>query len=316
MWSIYLCHIINSYGYLPFTGPKPRQRAYLCAWRNLSKIPPPKCQTGAPANLYGAQQDGINSHQEAGLSHDAPDTQYASESLSAPPDGARVALIIESDVSRAPNLVPVMLHFSSVLGPAWSVILYTNEEHWEAPVSLAFTRAIQQHRIQIRFLPPQTQLTDSHSVSNFLTKSWIWEQVWTAQRVLMFQLDSVICSRSMATVEDFFQYDFVGAPIDAKDGEGFHGGLSLRNPVLFWTITEDADFQSSGVESEGQWFYAEAKKRVDQEGVVLPSQEVAQKFAVETIYYDKPLGYHQPQRWQKDRMDDIKKWCPEVGMLV
>jgi hypothetical protein len=121
--------------------------------------------------------------------------------------------------------------------------------------------------------------------------------------------------RSVAMVEDFFECDFFGAPIDAKYGEEYNGGLSLRNPALFLTITEEVDFQSSGAEFEDQWFYSEAKKLVAQ-GVTLPTKEVAERFSVETIYYDKPLGYHQPQRWQKAKMNDIKEWCPEVGMLV
>ena len=46
------------------------------------------------------------------------------------------------------------------------------------------------------------------------------------------------------------------------------------------------------VSFEDQWFYSRLKER----GANLPS-EVARTFAVETIYYERPLGYHQPQRW-------------------
>ncbi|KAI0121277.1 hypothetical protein BJ170DRAFT_676121 [Xylariales sp. AK1849] len=230
-------------------------------------------------------------------------------------DTPRFALIIESNAQKAPNLIPVMLHFASVLGPAWTTILFTLEEHWELPSSPPFLRAIQDGRIEIRFLPRGTQLTDSQSVSRFLTQPWLWEQVESAYRVLLFQLDSMICSKATMTVEDFFGYDFVGAPIDAKYGAGYNGGLSLRNPRVFLRITREADFQSSSAEFEDQWFYAEAKTR-EGDGVTLPSPDVASAFSVETIYYETPLGYHQPDRWQHARMEDIKQWCPEVGMLI
>lgn len=47
-----------------------------------------------------------------------------------------------------------------------------------------------------------------------------------------------------------------------------------------------------------------------------PHPGVAMKFSVETMWYDKPLGYHQPNVWQKEHMDEIYKWCPEYGMCT
>lgn len=228
------------------------------------------------------------------------------------PSNPRVAMIIESDVSASANLVPLMLHFATVLGPAWSLVLFTLEENWQMPYSPAFVRAIQQGQIGVRFLSPATQLNSSHDVSDFLTRPWIWEQVESAERVLLFELDSVICAKSLLTVEAFFEYDFIGAPIDPRHGAGYHGGLSLRNPKLFADIAREADFRQSAEELEDQWFYAEAVKR----GAVLPTRLVAQEFSVETIYHARPLGYRQPERWQHDKMKEIMDWCPEVGMLV
>ncbi|KAK8042454.1 hypothetical protein PG994_012937 [Apiospora phragmitis] len=222
-------------------------------------------------------------------------------------------MIIESDVSASPNLIPTMLHFASVLGPAWSLVLFTLEEHWKMPYSPAFVRAVQRGQIEIRFLPPATELTRSHHVSDFLTRPWIWEHIESAHRVLVFQLDSIICSNSLYTIEAFFEYDFIGAPIDPQYGAGYNGGLSLRNPKLFVAIAKESDFrQSADHEFEDQWFYTEAVKR----GAVLPTQLVAREFSVETIYHDRPLGYHQPQRWQRDKMKEVMDWCLEVGMLV
>ncbi|KAK8105535.1 uncharacterized protein PG998_003989 [Apiospora kogelbergensis] len=205
-----------------------------------------------------------------------------------------------------------MLHFATVLGPAWSLVLFTLEKHWKMPYSPAFVRAVQRGQIKIRFLPPATELTTSLHVSDFLTRPWIWEQVESAHRVLMFQLDSIICSRSLYTVEAFFEYDFISAPNDPTYRDGHSGGLSLRNPKLFAAITKEVDFRQSTGEFEDQWFYKEAMRRK----AALPTRRVAQEFSVETIYHDKPLGYYRPQRWQHDRMKEITDWCPEVGMLV
>lgn len=220
------------------------------------------------------------------------------------------------ETEETPNLVPLMLHFSTVLGPRWTVLLYTLEANWTRPESPAFHRARLAGHLEVRYLPPETRFTSSQSVSRFLTSPWLWEQLKDAQHVLLWQTDSIICSKSWQTVDDFFGYDFIGAPIDPKYGEGYNGGLSLRNPGLFLNITRTASFEESGMEFEDQWFYKELKAKVADGSAVLPSEDMALAFSVESIYYDSPLGYHQPERWQKAHMDEIEERCPEVRMLL
>ncbi|KAJ9132288.1 hypothetical protein NKR19_g9359 [Coniochaeta hoffmannii] len=216
-----------------------------------------------------------------------------------------------------------MLHFSSVLGPTWTVILYTLPATWSPPPSSSppLRRALDAGTIQIRHLPANTTFPSSYSVSLFLASPWLWAQLSTSRRVLLFQTDSVICAASPVSPEDFFEYDFIGAPIPAELGRGYNGGLSLRNPRLFLDVAREEDFVGDGDEFEDQWFYRKLRERRGREGgegkaeVVLPTEHVARTFSVEGIWYDRPLGYHQPQRWQAERMGQIEAWCPEVGML-
>lgn len=221
-----------------------------------------------------------------------------------------MAVIVET--SMIPNLIPVMLHFATVLGPAWGMVLFTLKDNWVEPLSAPFQRLQDEGRVEVRYLPEGTKLSDSGSVSRFLTSPWVWEQVSDAERVLLFQSDSILCSRSEERVEDYFKYDLVGAPIAEQYGQGFNGGLSVRNPRVFLNVTRSVDFASSGHEFEDQYFYTELKKA----GAELPTVEAAMTFAVETMYYETPLGYHQPQRWQAAKMANIEEWCPEVKMLI
>lgn len=238
-----------------------------------------------------------------------PGTSLTTET-SLTPESPR-AVIIESET--IPNLIPIMLHFTSVLGPSWGMILFTLQDRWIEPLSPAFQRHLASGRIEVRFLPKDNEpLTSSQAVSRFLTSPWLWEQVSRATRILLFQTDSVICSKSQVAVDEYLQYDFVGAPIDPKYGKGYNGGLSIRNPRLFLQIAREVDFGTSGQGFEDQFFYLELQKR----GAEMPPEEVAKTFAVETVYYETPLGYHQPQRWQADKMKDIEDWCPEVKMLI
>lgn len=231
------------------------------------------------------------------------------ENLALSPEAPR-AVIIETSIIA--TLVPIILHFSSVLGPAWGITLFTLEATWIEPLSPAFQRALKSGRIEVRFLPKDAELTSSYGVSVFLTRPWIWEQLLSAERILLFQADSILCTKSQQAVEDFFKYDFVGAPIDSKYGQGYNGGLSIRNPRLFLEVVKETDFSTSEDEFEDQFFY----KKLKEKNADMPIEEVAKTFSVETIYYETPLGYHQPQRWQASNMEAIETWCPEVKMLI
>lgn len=220
-----------------------------------------------------------------------------------------MAVVIETN--PPPVLFPLTLHFVTVLGPAWKVVVYTLEENWVVPDSAPFRRAMESNSIEIRFLPPGTALTDGTLYSQFMGSTWFWEQVQHAERVLLFQTDSIICANSDKKVEDFLEYDFIGAPIAPQYGRGYNGGLSIRNPRLFLNITREMSINWV----EDQWFYAQAEARV-KDGVRLASVDVAQTFAVETVFYERPLGYHQPDRYSpvREHIESILEWCPEVAM--
>jgi len=98
-----------------------------------------------------------------------------------------------------------------------------------------------------------------------------------------------------------------------------------------WDFSGDtAATEGTGMPFEDQWFYTRMKALADDAeiagelGVVveLPDQETAARFAVETVWaadgdgITRPLGFHQPQRWQKDNMGSIMEYCPEVGMIA
>ncbi|KAH6677560.1 hypothetical protein B0J14DRAFT_433029, partial [Halenospora varia] len=209
------------------------------------------------------------------------------------------------------NLIPVVLHFSSVLGPEWPIHIFTTAANMGIfNHSGPFKRALDEGRFHLRELPAEEALATHASVSGFFTKPWFWEKMAPAEHILLFQADSIICSNSPQKVEDFLEYDFVGAPIDEARhlGVGYNGGLSLRNRKKCLEITQTHNWQEErhgdhdhgNVDYEDQWF---SKKMREMNNTRLPKQEVAKKFAVETIWYDKPLGYHQPNVWQPTHME-------------
>ncbi len=290
-----------------------------------------------------SSQESLDWIKPAPDSNSAPSTKSPASYAPANPAknviGDKVAVILED--RNLTHLMPLMMHFSAVLGPTWPIVLFTSANA-TLSTSAPFQRAVADSRFLVKYIPEGTKLKTSHAVSSFLTKPWFWEQLAPAKRVLLFQADSILCANSPVRVDDFLDYDMVGAPIGAFWGEGFNGGLSLRNRDLIldilkianWTTEKDIysqkvkawkdqlkadgkDVPTSdtmpgvvAVDMEDQWFYQKMKALHGK----FPPEDVAKTFAVETIDYDWPLGYHQVQRYyggKADRMAHIDKWCPE-----
>lgn len=263
------------------------------------------------------------------------------------PDGVgfrgNVALIMEEEPSAVPNFVPVVTHFRNTLDPSWEMVILTRRG-WTIPQGSQFRKWLSSGAIKVRFLPPEHDHFPTHpSVSIFLTSTWLWETFQNVNRLFMFQPDSILCSKSNARVDDFVEYDFIGAPINPiyinsrtgdetheahPDAQGFNGGLCIRNPRVFLEIARrynfTADLYSGPPEDklpnflrfEDHWFMRKIEDTPEvMAKVKIPPPHIAGQFSVETWYYDEPLGYHQPHRWQPEKYEEIVQWCPEVGII-
>lgn len=251
----------------------------------------------------------------------------------APLISKNVAAIVEG--RPIAMLAPLLLHFSSVLGHKWPIFVFTHANA-TMPDSAAFRRALEAKRINIIDLPAETDFKNRDAVSDFFTSPWFWEQLAPARHVLLFQSDSIICSNAPLSVNDFLQYDFVGAPINPNLGfgdEGMNGGLSLRNRTLFLETTQTHSWKDDlafavnpldpKIKYEDQWFFHRLRDTINNTDgsyeARLPTPEQAGKFSIETLSFKggRPFGYHQAARFQHD--DDLKvmeKYCPEYRLAT
>ena len=73
----------------------------------------------------------------------------------------------------------------------------------------------------------------------------------------------MLCANAARSVDDYFDYDFVGAPIAEGLGSGYNGGLSLRKRSSIlrilerwdWAATKDEKAREDGDRFEDQWYY-------------------------------------------------------------
>jgi hypothetical protein len=273
---------------------------------------------------------------------------------------SKVAVIVET--RPLSNLIPLILHFSNVLGPDWPIVLYSplsQEIFLSSPI---FERRVQSGKIQVRQLPKGVKLGTYTARSEFWMRSWIWEDLAPAEHVFMFDAESIICEKSEKKADDFLEWDFIGAPMKKGWGQGFNGALSIRRREVMLDFVgniKGADSSAGSKSSRSQIPTPEGEavgvsgiirdnsssdeylpkledeittpssdpedtllyktlvelppKNDRTSGANLPDQESASQFAVETVYFETPFGYHRPGSVFDGEGDlrRMKEWCPE-----
>lgn len=251
----------------------------------------------------------------------------------------KVAVILET--RPLSHLLPLLLHFSSVLGPEWPIYLFTAPSVVKLlGKSLSFKRAVDDGRIELRGLPmgvPEDYpFHDPLKRSEFLTQPWFWESLMPAEHVLLFSADSMICSKSQSSIDDFLKYDFIGAPLAAEDPDydeilGVSGTLSLRNRNAMvnvarktdWTMVASGNRDASGVfrkSLEDEWFWDKMTAAPilvkNKPWATLPNLETAKMFSMGDVWAHEPFGYDGALTKHNDRKVEILKWCPEYGISL
>ncbi|KAI0486901.1 hypothetical protein F4859DRAFT_510682 [Xylaria cf. heliscus] len=141
---------------------------------------------------------------------------------------SKVALLIED--RALPHLAPLLLHFVAVVPPDWRF------RFMGSPASVAAlngSHAVRAHvasgKLDLTLIPSNMSTNGQEMISRFLTNLWLYETVLRpAEWLLLFQTDSILCANSRQSLNDFLEYDWVGAPWNPSGRFGGNGGLSLR----------------------------------------------------------------------------------------
>jgi hypothetical protein len=238
-------------------------------------------------------------------------------------DFSRTATIIEP--RNIPHLAPLLIHFLAVLPPAWPMTVFCSPENVEVlRHSPSLARQIDTGRLNLTVLPHTVDLHDGEYLSRFLTKPWFWEQL-SAEWLLFFQSDSMICGKSEQSIEDWVGFDWVGAPWTSAEGaHGGNGGFSMRKRSSMLALTRNVTIaRIDNTEPEDVWF---SQKLEGLPGVKWPTQHqgrfsVEQQFDEMNEWAYSPLGMHSggiaPSLWHsKSKMARLTAWCPEIKLFL
>ncbi|KAL6787692.1 hypothetical protein J3E68DRAFT_444971 [Trichoderma sp. SZMC 28012] len=145
-----------------------------------------------------------------------------------PYNTSKVALLIENRPSAI--LAPLMLHFISVVPPDWH-FRFMGSPLSVASInrSVAIRHQVAAGKLDLTYIPENMSTNGQEEISQFLTTLWLYEIVLQpAEWLLVFQTDSMLCGNSRLNLNDYLEYDWVGAPWNPGGQWGGNGGLSLR----------------------------------------------------------------------------------------
>ncbi|KAG9919241.1 hypothetical protein KCU98_g22520, partial [Aureobasidium melanogenum] len=176
--------------------------------------------------------------------------------------------------------------------------------------------------MDLTYIPSNMSVAGTEEISTFLTNLWVYETLLApAEWLLVFQTDSMLCANSEHSLNDWLDYDYVGAPWSLKDKGGGNGGLSLRKVSSIIEVLKH-QVRLPDSEPEDVWLSRRLNQRV---GAKVANGTMENKFSGEMISSYSPMGYHlggsgkvlHGGSWgTPEKRERIYAWCPEVKMIL
>ena len=139
-------------------------------------------------------------------------------------------------------------------------------------------------------LPSNYSVFDRESVSQMFTDPYLYKDILSpAEHLLVFQPDSIFCANAPPTLNDFLEWDWIGAPWSKELTYGGNGGLSLRKVSRILEVLGKERRTAGDFQLEDLWFSTRLN-RLD--GTKMPNATISKTFSVESVWDKSPLGYH------------------------
>lgn len=161
-----------------------------------------------------------------------------------------------------------------------AVVLIENRYQIEEVLALHFDK-LPPHKLYVN-----TSVNSIEQYNKLLTSREFWEEI-EEENILIIQHDSALLRRG---IEEFYKFDYIGAPIKWLEFPAMNGGLSFRHKSAMLKVIDSVKYNR---ENEDLYFC----RGLSDLKLNLPTFEEAKKFSCETIFNYGSLGYHAIEKY-------------------
>jgi hypothetical protein len=230
------------------------------------------------------------------------------------------AVIIEPRKHKAIEFV--LNNICECLSDEWNVILFHGTTNTDYVKKIVENNARFENRVKLVGL--NVENLDITEYSRLLaTKSVIYDYI-LSDTFLVFQTDSMILPANKQIINEFLNYDYVGAPwlvtnYPLTKNSSFigNGGFSLRRKSKMLEIVEKIEWNKANEFKECFYsnIYEDLYFCTNYDNIVVnkPEYQKALTFCVDEVFNEAPFGCHKP--WTHRHYEQLVNLYPEIKTL-
>lgn len=217
------------------------------------------------------------------------------------------AVIAEPRKHRALSFV--LKNYLQNLSNEWNILLFHGTDNIEFINNIMTNELTCEESGRIVLENLNVDNLDNGDYNKLLTSVEFYEKIPT-ETILIFQTDAMIIGKNKETINEFLQYDYVGAPWSrylnwsSKYDYIGNGGFSLRKKSKMIEV-----IKTKGLNTENEDGYFADKKN----GLYKPDYETAKRFSIETVFCENAFGCHSP--WKHINNNQLFESYPEIQTL-
>lgn len=235
----------------------------------------------------------------------------------------KVAVIVEP--RRHPYLVKVVKNFIDILPDEWYIKIFHGLNAKQFLLDSELKPYIESGKILLQAL--HTDNLNSFTYSDLFKTTKFWEDC-LGENILIFQTDSILCSKSKFKIDDFLDFHYIGSAWRNQFGENSHGGnggLSFRKassmiecikkyPPLPTSNYPPFDINKFNPQTGEDAYFIQALKLLNKK---IGSRTDCLKFGVQHFFPYNSFGAHKFYNYLKeDEYNRFLEYCPEGEYII
>lgn len=220
------------------------------------------------------------------------------------------AIFIET--RQHPAIYFVLKNALENLSEEWSITIYCGNLNHEYILNIVNNK-LEKYKHRICPIRMSINTLSINEYSKLLCTNLDFYNTIQTEMFLIFQTDSMIFPRYKDQINEFLQYDYVGASWDkgclgvATNASVGNGGLSLRRKSKMIEIMKAVPYDNDLPEDA----YFCNNKIIN---LHVPSKQEAMRFSVESMFHPESFGCHKP--WNRGFDDMLINTYPEIRELL